>query len=57
MNYQTNEGGEVKVHDEKGNVRFLPKHLAEDEWLLKRQGLTVVPGIERHEASPKKEAK
>lgn len=46
MNVVKNEEGEVKVIDEKGNVRWLPEHIVkgvEGQHILKGQGLSLVP--------------
>lgn len=42
MKYIFNDDKDIKVRDEKGNEKFLPKHLVEDDSLMKRNGLKIV---------------
>ncbi len=43
MEYQVNESGDIKVRTEKGVEKWLPKHLVENKFLMKSQGLEIVP--------------
>lgn len=44
MNYITNESGDVKVrHMVNGEEKWIPKHLAEDKFLMRGQDLEIVP--------------
>lgn len=52
MNYITNEEGEVKVRHENGTENWIPKHLAENKFLMKGQGLTAVEAPVKFESKP-----
>lgn len=43
MDYITNKDGEIQVIDEKGNHKWLPKHIAEDSFLMRGYGYSIVP--------------
>lgn len=43
MEYLTDEQGQIKVIDEKGNFKFLPKNLVDDLQLMRRNKFTPVP--------------
>lgn len=42
MNYKTNDGGDVAVSDGKGNIRYIPRHLAENSNLMRTRELTPI---------------
>lgn len=43
MEYVTDEQGQIKVMDDKGNTKFLPKNLVENLRLMQRMKFTPVP--------------
>lgn len=55
MNYLTNEDGEVALRRKSGDIIYLPKHLAEDQFLLTRQELEIVEAAIPFEPKIKKE--
>ncbi len=43
MEYTYNEGGDIKVMDDKGNIKWLSKVLVENEILMRRMKFSIVP--------------
>jgi hypothetical protein len=53
MNYLTNDDGDVKVRHENGIEKWIPKHLAENKFLMKGQELTPVEAPVKFEGMAK----
>lgn len=51
MNYVTNESGDIKVQDANGNIKWLPKIIAENKFIMEGKGLTISPAPVKFEAT------